>query len=90
MNDGGYVFACVLAGLLLGGMYFGGLWWTTRRALQSANPALWFLVSSLLRNALLLGGLYLLAAGSWQRILASLAGILLARMAILRLSRVRD
>ena len=42
------VFALV-AGLLLGAIFFGGLWWTVRKGVFSKSPALWFLGSMLLR-----------------------------------------
>jgi F1F0 ATPase subunit 2 len=38
------------AGGVLGGLFFGGLWWTVRRALASKHAALWFLSSLLLRT----------------------------------------
>jgi F1F0 ATPase subunit 2 len=30
------------AGLLLGAIFFGGLWWTVRKGVSSKRPALWF------------------------------------------------
>ena len=32
----------LLAGALLGSVFFGGLWWTVRRGVLSTQPALWF------------------------------------------------
>jgi len=37
------------AGLVLGAIFFGGLWWTVRRGLGAAQPALWFFGGLLLR-----------------------------------------
>ena len=37
------------AGLLLGGFFFGGLWWSVQRGVASARPALWFFASLTLR-----------------------------------------
>jgi F1F0 ATPase subunit 2 len=34
-----------VAGLLLGAIFFGGLWWTVRKGVASSRPALWFLGS---------------------------------------------
>ena len=70
------------AGILLGAIFFGGLWWTVRRGLASAQPALWFLGSLLLRTSIALGGFFLVAGGEWQRWLACLAGFILARFAV--------
>ena len=76
-----------LGGMLLGAVFFGGLWWTARRGAASARPALWFFVSLLLRMAILLGGLLAVAGGRWERLLACLLGIVVARGFVLRLTR---
>ncbi len=41
MNDIGPVIEALAAGMLLGALFFGGLWWTVRRGLTAGNPALW-------------------------------------------------
>jgi len=61
----------MLFSVLLGAMFFGGLWWTIRRGLSSQHPALWFFSSLLLRTAIVLAGLALwlprqgMVAGEW-------------------------
>ncbi|MBI1358420.1 MAG: ATP synthase subunit I [Acidobacteria bacterium] len=77
------------AGLLLGAVFFGGLWWTVRKALSASRPALWFLASLLLRTGLVLGGFYWLAGGGWPRLAAALAGFVAARILALRLTESR-
>ncbi len=52
-----------LAGVVLGAMFFGGLWWTVRHALHARHPALWFVGSALLRMGLALGGFYWVGVG---------------------------
>ena len=79
-----YAFA---AGALLGAMFYGGLWWTVRRAVSSKRVALWFLGSLLLRMGLALAGLYYVAGGDWQRLLLCLLGFVLARLAVTWLTR---
>ncbi len=74
----------VAAGLLLGGLFFGGLWWTVRRGVTSKRPALLFLGSSLLRMALVVVGFYLIAEGDWRRLLAAMVGFVLARLLLIR------
>lgn len=76
-----------LAGAALGALFFGGLWWTARRGAVSPHPVLWFLGSLLLRMGLTLPGFYLVGAGHWQRLLACLAGFLLARAVVTWLTR---
>ena len=34
--------AASAAGLLLGAIFFGGLWFTVRKGVSSQRPALWF------------------------------------------------
>ena len=74
------------AGLVLGALFFGGLWWTVIRGLSSRQPALWFFGSLLLRMSITLVGFFLVGRGSWDRWLACLLGFVVARV-IVQLSR---
>ncbi|HUI19875.1 MAG TPA: ATP synthase subunit I [Methylocella sp.] len=76
----------LLAGLLLGAMFFGGLWWTVRKGVSSSVPALWFLSSMLLRTSVTLAGFYYTAASQWRNLFACLAGFVVARILIMRLT----
>ena len=76
------------AGGVLGGIFFGGLWWTVQSAVSSKSPALWFLGSLLLRTGITLAGFYLVSNGHWPRLLACFLGFLLARAMAVRLTRV--
>lgn len=76
-----------LAGLVLGAFFFGSLWWSVRRTLTSAPSVLAHLGMLLLRLAVTLFGFYTVGAGHWQRLLACLAGFLLARVAASWLTR---
>jgi F1F0 ATPase subunit 2 len=80
------VLACV-AGVLLGAVFFGGLWWTIRKGVSSQRPALWFFVSLLLRVSIVLAGFYLVSGGHWERLLACLLGFVTARFLVTRLTR---
>ena len=71
-----------LAGLLLGGIFFGGLWWTVRKSLSSQRPALWLLPSLLLRMSITLAGFYFVSDGHWQRWLLCLLGFIMARLIV--------
>lgn len=72
------------AGLALGLVYFGGLYWTVRRLPTSANPGLLALGSFLGRMALCLAGLWAVSLGDWRRMLACLGGVALARLVLVR------
>ena len=50
----------LLAGVLLGTIFFGGLWWTIRKGLSSKQPAALFFFSLLLRMSIALIGFYLM------------------------------
>jgi F1F0 ATPase subunit 2 len=77
----------LLAGVLLGALFFGGLWWTVRKAVTAKHPALWFIGSSLLRTAVVLAGFYLVARGDWKKSLFCLLGFVIARFVVLRFTR---
>jgi F1F0 ATPase subunit 2 len=79
--------AAGLLGGMLGAAFFGGLWWTIRKGTISAQPALWFLGSLLLRMGVVLAGFYYVGQGRWERLVACLLGFLLARLAVTHLTR---
>jgi F1F0 ATPase subunit 2 len=72
-------------GLLLGGFFFAGLWWTVRRGVSSRQAAVWFAASYLVRVGLLATGLYFLAHDNAARGLAACVGVIVARIAVARL-----
>lgn len=72
----------IVAGLFLGAMFFGGLWWTVRKGVLSARPAMWFLSSLLLRMGLALVGFYFVGRGHWERLVACLLGFVMARLVV--------
>jgi F1F0 ATPase subunit 2 len=79
--------AALAAGVLLGAIFFGGLWWTVRKGVTAKTPALWFLGSSLLRIGIVLAGFYFVARGDWKKLLLCLLGFLIARVVVLRRTR---
>jgi F1F0 ATPase subunit 2 len=87
MNEPLSLAFALAAGVLLGAMFYGGLWWTVRRGVSSKRVALWFLGSLLLRMGVALAGFYFVAGGHWQRLLLCLLGFVIARLAVTRLTR---
>ena len=77
----------LLSGVLLGAMFFGGLWWTVRKGVLSPRPAFWFLGSLVLRTSIVLIGFHFIAHGRWERFLVCLLGFILARFIVMRLTR---
>ena len=76
----------LVTGVLIGAMFFGGLWWTVRKGVSSKRSALWFFVSLLLRTTIALTGFYFIARGHWERLLVCLLGFVLARLIVMRLT----
>ena len=84
MNDVAVLAIAGIGGAALGMMFYGGLYWTVRRGLESKTPALWFSGSLLLRTVLVLGGFYAISGGDWHRLIACMPGFLLARLVVTR------
>lgn len=75
-------------GVLLGAMFFGGLWWTVRKGVSSQRPALWFFGSLMLRMSMVLTGLYLISGGRWEQLLVCLFGLTMARSIVTRFTQL--
>ncbi len=76
------------AGILLGAIFFAGLWWTIRHGLSSRRPELWFIGSMLLRTSLTVMGFYFLLTllgNGWKPLAAGLLGFIIARVVATRL-----
>ena len=69
-----------IGGFFLGVVFYGGLWWTTRKALSVRRPAVLVAGSFFLRIAVVSAGFLIISAMQWQRLLMSLAGLLIARL----------
>jgi F1F0 ATPase subunit 2 len=87
MSEGLTLVLAGLAGGLLGAIFFGGLWWTVRKGVASPRAALWFLLSAVLRMALVVTGFYLVGGGQGRRLVAALVGFTLARLVATRWRR---
>lgn len=89
MNDMMMLVLAGGAGLVLGAIFFGGLWWTVRKGVSSQRPALWFLGSMLVRTGIVVVGFYVVSGGHWQRLVACLLGFVVARLLVTQLTRSR-
>jgi F1F0 ATPase subunit 2 len=86
VSDIGLIIGPLAAGMVLGAVFFGGLWWTVNRGLTATVPAVWFGLSALLRMAIAVSGLYYFARLGLPSLIACLCGLLAARAAIRRLA----
>jgi F1F0 ATPase subunit 2 len=84
MNDILILSLLLGAGLLLGVFFFGGLWWTTTRAVVSRFPTLWVFGSFVVRVSCTLTVIYFVSRNHWERMLICLLGFIIARIIILR------
>jgi F1F0 ATPase subunit 2 len=87
MNEMTSLILALLAGSLLGAIFFGGLWWTIRRGFSSRSPAVLYLGSLLLRTLVAVAGFYLVSRGDWRRLLACMLGFLATRIMATRIAR---
>ncbi|ABM02323.1 conserved hypothetical protein [Psychromonas ingrahamii 37] len=76
----------LLAGAVLGVIFFAGLCWTVQRGIKSAHPGRWFFGSFLLRTAVALSGIYLLTDGQWPKLLACMLGFIGARIVVITIT----
>jgi F1F0 ATPase subunit 2 len=90
MNEIFMMVPALVAGMLLGAMFFGGLWWTVRKGLTSTRPVLWFSGSLLLRTSVTLAGFYMVSDGHWKKLLVCLLGFTIARLIVTRLTRFAE
>ena len=90
MNEILHILPALITGILLGAMFFGGLWWTVRKGASSTRPALWFFGSLLLRTCMTLVGFYVVSDGHWERLLVCLLGFTIARLIATRLTRIAE
>lgn len=73
------------AGIGLGFLFFGGLWWTVNRLQRSRQPGLLFASSFLVRTAIVIVGVYFVTNGQWQQIASCMAGFIIIRFVLTRL-----
>ncbi len=86
MNDVPGLILAWFGGALLGTGFFGGLWWTVRKTVSSGHPALWVLGSVVLRMSAVLAGFHFVSGGRWERLLACLLGLIVARLLVVRVT----
>ena len=90
MNEALTLMLALVAGVLLGAIFFGGLWWTVQKGVSSKRSALWFFGSLLLRTSIALAGFYFIGHGHWERLLVCLLGFVIARLIVTRLTRASE
>jgi F1F0 ATPase subunit 2 len=87
MHDAVVLVGASVAGLVLGALFFGSLWWTTREGMASPRPAMWFVVGLVARMSAALAGFYFVGRGHAARLLLCLVGFIAARVVVTWLTR---
>lgn len=82
-----YMVLAIIAGIALGMIFFGGLWFTVKKAVTAKIPALWFFTSFFLRISVVMLGFYFISPGGWQPLIVSVLGFILARFVVTHLTK---
>jgi F1F0 ATPase subunit 2 len=90
MNETLFMILAFIGGLTLGVLFFGGLWFTVKKAVSAKIPAIWFFVSLFLRLSITLIGFYYISQGSWKRLLICVFGFIAARFIVMHFTKLMD
>ncbi|GGH14372.1 hypothetical protein FAZ19_07535 [Sphingobacterium alkalisoli] len=90
MNELFIIIWTLVAGFLLGVLFFGGLWLTVNKTSKSKRPGLLALGSFMSRMVIVLVGFYFIGAESWQRMFVAFAGLMIARVLITNFVRAKQ
>jgi F1F0 ATPase subunit 2 len=90
MNDILTMVLAFFAGIVLGIIFFGGLWFTVKKSINAKLPALMLSGSLFFRIAVTMLGFYLVGVGNWQRLLVCLLGFITARFLVLIITKKID
>lgn len=73
-----------IVGALLGVVFFGGLYVTVKKLSSMKYPALFMMLSLLVRLVIMAGGIYLIMDGEIRNLLSAMAGILIVRFLMIQ------
>ena len=79
-----------ILGLLLGVLFFGGLWFTVKKLNSSEMPALLVLSSFIFRISIVLTGFYFIGLSDWKKVIVCLIGFIVARFGIIHYTKSID
>ncbi|MCW9705850.1 ATP synthase subunit I [Fodinibius salsisoli] len=83
MDTSYYILISLIAGLLLGTIYFMGLWYTVKKITGKGRPYLLVFCSFVIRISLVLFGFYLLVLLHWSYLILAFLTFLLTRQMII-------
>jgi F1F0 ATPase subunit 2 len=76
-----------IIGLILGAIFFGGLWFTVNKIVNARMPALWVMGSFILRIGITLFGFAYIGLRDWRKLLICMAGFIIARFLVIYFTR---
>ena len=100
MGEARVLIEALLAGVLLGAVFYYGLWWTVRGSAAANRVSLWLTGSFVLRASIAVSGFYWVSQGDWHSqgdshgrgdwhvLIPCLLGFLSARIAVTLLTRL--
>lgn len=72
-----------IVGVFVGSLFFGGLYLTVKKLTSLKYPALFMMLSLIVRLVILAGGIYLIMDGGIKNVLSAIAGIILVRFVMI-------
>jgi F1F0 ATPase subunit 2 len=90
MSEIPYMILALIGGMLLGVIFFGGLWLTVKKIIKSKTPALLMLSSFIFRIVIVLVGFYIIGLGDWKKLIICLIGFIIARFVVIYYTKSID
>lgn len=90
MQEVSFLTFTFVAGIMVGGFFFGGLWWSTKKAVLSKKPVVWFMGSLLVRLSVTITAFYFISQNHWERMLVCLLGFVVARTIVMRITQFQE
>jgi F1F0 ATPase subunit 2 len=85
-----FMILAFIGGILLGTIFYGGLWFTVKKSIASKIPAFWVLGSFFLRIFITMVGFYYISYGNWQKLLICVLGFIAARLIVMRFTKTME
>jgi len=73
-----------LAGIILGILYFGGLWLTINKMRTMKSPGIFLTASFIMRTVVVIGGFYLISDGKLERLAVAMLAFFVTRFVFIR------
>ncbi|MEP7256893.1 MAG: ATP synthase subunit I [Flavitalea sp.] len=90
MSEISYLVLAFIWGVLLGLLFFGGLWFTIKKAIASKIPSLWVLGSFIFRVSIALAGFYFIGLENWRKLVICMLGFILSRFMVIHFTKSID